>query len=785
MNTKILSSAVRMLAAAATFISLTLVLLARWNIWGLSYTVRVIVLAAAVLGGGSYLFWRAVRQRASLYLTGIEWVFTGCLMAFSVSWLATDYRSIGIEYVVAILGYVLLLYLLMDAFIVGLPRKAVLLGVFVFTGIVALQAAGEVYNVYSSWWEAVGSWRIQPPYPYRLTGLLGHANPYMSLMNLTAPLVLVLFFKTRSLVGRVGTGVWLALFAFTVPFSSSRGGMLALAAWLGILFLFWAWDNHIFARLLNLLKSRPALIAVIGLAVAAAGIYVIIQLWGFLNAHPTHGSILDSRTGFWTLSTNIWQNAPYYPWLGAGPGQFVLKYQGLEGGYPYAFWAMHAHGLMFHTLAEFGLVGAASLVLLTGVGLRQLWRFYRDSRPELLHWNQAILAGVAGWLAHGLFEDFTWWRESFLLIILLAWMATSTHRSMRSKPAVSLNILWLPLMLLLGIQGWSLWAYQPAASVVAGGCTDDLTTAAVLAEQSALREPDLRFYSTQAGFAWAVAWDQTQDPIALAKARYYMERGLIEEANLSQIWASLAVLDWLADEPDLARERMETAMQLSPRAPSYPLNAAWFMERNGHEDQARTYYLQTLDIAPDWADHPFWETSALRLAVLQEWKETNSEDAASDNTVSIPYWAKARSAAASGGFEEAHRLLAYSKWTREPQLARSVTEGQIAELENNTVGALSAYHQVFQDAKPPVLSLYTTFFKNYGDIYHREVIPTTIIPGYLRLESNIGQFEALLRLAEMYTQTDYSNQIPDIEDRLEQLSDGGSIETVSGCKQRE
>jgi hypothetical protein len=63
-----------------------------------------------------------VRQRALLTITGIEWVIIVCLAAFAASWLPVEYRSVGIEYMVAILGYLLLSYLLMDVFIVGLPR---------------------------------------------------------------------------------------------------------------------------------------------------------------------------------------------------------------------------------------------------------------------------------------------------------------------------------------------------------------------------------------------------------------------------------------------------------------------------------------------------------------------------------------------------------------------------------------------------------------------------------------------------------------------------------------
>ena len=79
-----------------------------------------------------------------------------------------------------------------------------LLDVLVFTCTVALEAVGEVNNVYTAWRQAVGSWRIQPPYPNRLTGLLGLANPYMAMMNLAAPFALVFFFKIRSFVGRLG-----------------------------------------------------------------------------------------------------------------------------------------------------------------------------------------------------------------------------------------------------------------------------------------------------------------------------------------------------------------------------------------------------------------------------------------------------------------------------------------------------------------------------------------------------------------------------------------------------
>jgi hypothetical protein len=209
--------------------------------------------------------------------------------------------------------------------------------------------------------------------------------------------------------------------------------------------------------------------------------------------------------------------------------------------------------------------------------------------------------------------------------------------------------------------GLALGAYQPAASVVAQGCTSHPTATTGLAGQSALREPELRFYSTQAGFAWAAAWEQSRDPATLAKARHYLKQGLIEEANLLQIWARLAVIDWLAAEPDLAQQHMEIARQLSPRAPSYTLNAAWFMEHIVQLYQAHANYLQTLDIALAWANHPFWETSGVCHIVLQEWAANNSTTSPK-NEKGNPYWILAKKAVENNDSAEARRLLVYSKW---------------------------------------------------------------------------------------------------------------------------
>ena len=113
---------------------------------------------------------------------------------------------------------------------------------------------------------------------------------------------------------------------------------------------------------------------------------------------------------------------------------------------------------------------------------------------------------------------------------------------------------------------------------------------------------------------------------------------------------------------------------------------------------------------------------------------------------------------------------------------------KIAESESDTSGVLKAYELVFESIYSPTHDLCTTFYKNYGDIYHKEMITTIFIPGYLLLEEDYGQFDVMAHLAEIYDEKGQIDRANTVEQRLELLTNGGSIETgdsLLNCKNQD
>jgi hypothetical protein len=57
--------------------------------------------------------------------------------------------------------------------------------------------------------------------------------------------------------GRLGAGLWLTVYLAALPFSSSRGGLVGLAAWAGVLLCLWAYEKSWLASAWKFLRARP------------------------------------------------------------------------------------------------------------------------------------------------------------------------------------------------------------------------------------------------------------------------------------------------------------------------------------------------------------------------------------------------------------------------------------------------------------------------------------------------------------------------------------------------
>jgi hypothetical protein len=335
--------------------------------------------------------------------------------------------------------------------------------------------------------------------------------------------------------------------------------------------------------------------------------------------------------------------------------------------------------------------------------------------------------------------------------------------------------LWLPLVGWLALTGWSLWGYQPMAQGLQAAGQNNWAQAAADIQQSAQRDPALSFYNTEAGFAWARAWQAGGDSAALEKARQDFAQSLRIEPSLSYLWANLAVLDWQAGQREVAIQHMQKATQLSPQEPTYLLNLGWFNENAGNPGAAKTAYLGALQLAPGWAEHPFWQASPLRQALLANWKKSQPDQPVQG----LAYWQRALLAATAGDWKGTQTQLAYARWVGEPAADIAWVSGQMAEAQGNLKAALDIYQKEaaalsflgFGDSNTNSLT-YSLWLNN------RNGLGFDLVPGYLQLLFDNGQFKLLDRLQVLARQQG-DCQAADSAWRIEQQAlRGGSLEPL-------
>jgi O-antigen ligase len=242
----------------------------------------------------------------------------------------------------------------------------------------------------------------------RLTSVAWNPDYFALFLVMTIPPVLALAFvpgsrvRTRALAGAAA-----ALGAVALVCTFQRAAYLALVAAVVVLVV-------LLRRVRRIRLARWLLAGAIWVVVVAA-----------LDALAFDGRVLgrlvilaedDNRLLLWRTALRM---ALAHPILGVGTGRyayFFREYAGdLASGFG-PFWGT-AHSLYLHLLAEQGLVGLTSFVVLFG----GLW--WTASRQDALDGSRAVavaglLAGLAGWLVYGVVQ-FTFRIPAVLYLVAL------------------------------------------------------------------------------------------------------------------------------------------------------------------------------------------------------------------------------------------------------------------------------------------------------------------------------------------------------------------------------
>jgi len=739
-------------------------------IWRSTFLMHVIVFCLLLVGSLIYLIWRGIMQHGNLpHFTG-DWICYFSAAAVIGFWLISPGLRDGMERAYLLLFFCLVLVLMIDFIGQISHRETVLHGVVLSTGIVAALALLEVYGQYFLFWESAGSREIFPPYTYRLVSLLGHSNAYMAMLNLTAPLAVTGFLVSRQRPKQFLFGFWIVVFLITVPFTTSHGGLIGLIVWLIILSGLWLKDKLKWNVIQTWVWQRWLQVGGLSLLLLCSFGLVILKIWGYFASHPSHGSgFFSSRSEIWLSALRIWTNSP---WVGIGIGRFGIAYLDSGMSIPPNDWPTHAHNILINTLSETGILGAIVLLLFLFALGRLCITGFKTVSTANLPWARAALAGLSAWAVQSLVDDFLGSSPVMLMVILLtAWLVTGADQPLPRRD-ISLAILVIPILILGSGTAYFLASYRPLVEGLEISKKGNWTAAAERLTSSARRDSRLAYYSTQAGLAWAQAWGQDHHAFSRLEAEIFLENSLDLVPTPAILWADLGVIRAQGKDYDQALLNMLHAEAIAPSEPSFPLNLGSMYEAQGQTDAAKAAYARVLELAPDYASHPFWQQSDLHRAVFKDWQSKSKPSEPVET-----YWSQARTAISAGRLEDAQRLLAVADWTAESDIAVLVTRGQLAAARGNTGEEIEVYQEIASQITLAHLNSPVDFARTYSQkLYQRDGMDYDLVPGYLQLASDVGQFNALQRLWELQTAQGNCSMAGETWVVLQRARSGGSLE---------
>lgn len=271
------------------------------------------------------------------------------------------------------------------------------------------------------------------------TGSMGDENDFALAMNVVLPLSI---FLGRSEKGFKKWFLWSAsiLFIVTNVISSSRGGILGLAA---VLLLSWLFMNHKFRALIVIL-----LVAAMAWNFAPLEAKVKYSGIGFDSGDKDTGK---QRIELWKIGWRAFLDNPIF---GVGQGNMPIvieKYQYIGSGEKYwqrALWGKAIHSLYFTLLPELGLLGVILFVMMLKEMLHKFKVIARLSEKTTLsdefikikNLNIAFLISIVAFLVSGTFLSVLYypefWNLSALIVVLYLMVSKTTAVSGCTRVAI-------------------------------------------------------------------------------------------------------------------------------------------------------------------------------------------------------------------------------------------------------------------------------------------------------------------------------------------------------------
>jgi tetratricopeptide (TPR) repeat protein len=594
----------------------------------------------------------------------------------------------------------------------------------------------------------------------------------MALVNLFLPICLVFLFTSKKLWQRILFAGWLVIYALGLIFSSSRGGVLGIFGGLLILLFLVVLPHGWFTRLKEWIRLRPkqsiAIFIFVGVIILAIGLASMIT---FLQ-HPSHGAgFWDSRITIWQKALQIWETSPL---VGIGPGRFPFEYLNISDTIPPDEWITNTHQTVLTTLVESGLLGVLALVILiTGI-FRKVIHLYKTLKGESRLFVAGAMAGIFGFILHSLVDDFTDWSLVMIsCIFLLAWIFSFTPEQDRKQHDISIHFLWVPAGIVVLCFSFLFSAYIPFWSGYQLITDGKKESTFYVVQKSVIRDPNFTFYRVNIGLLRAQEWAISNDPEQLVLARYDLKNAYDAKPELRWIGADLAMLDWSFGDPVSAIHYLEEVIQFSPKEASYPLNLGWIYEQSGDKSKASDYYQEALNLFPAWSNHPFWLKNEFREQVLSSWKEETSTTITSSEE---PNWQKAITALDTN-VHFAARYVALSRWMYEPVLPVLVAQSKLYQATGQIDEERKTLELIVEVLEQSHFNQNISYNEAYAQWISRRVgISSDMVPGYIHLEENVGQFDALERLMTIYSMSGQCSEMQAVWNLYQASESGFALE---------